>query len=314
VLTALAVGAVTVLPLPTPGWPPRGWLLVMCDVGQGDALVLATGPGQGVLVDAGPDPPAVDRCLGRLGVTRLPAVVLTHFHADHVDGLPGALRGRAVGELQVTGLAEPADGAARGGRWAAAAGVPVRVPAYGETGRTGAVTWQVRGPRRLTADSPNDASVVLLVETGGVRLLLTGDVEPAGQVALAREQVGPVDVLKVPHHGSRHQDLEWLASLRPRVALVSVGEGNDYGHPAPGLLDHLSGGGALVRRTDQHGDVALVVRDGELRVVSSGRRRGGPVRFGARPRSRRRPGARARSPSPSTGPAGAGGSSRRPGR
>jgi len=79
-----------------------------------------------------------------------------------------------------------------------------------------------------------------------------------------------VDVLKVPHHGSRHQDAEWLASLRARVALVSVGEDNDYGHPAPALLDLLSRNGALVRRTDLHGDVAVIVRGGELRVVSGG--------------------------------------------
>jgi competence protein ComEC len=244
--------------------------MVMCDVGQGDALVLASAPDQAVLVDAGPDPPAVDRCLRRLGVTRLPAVLLTHFHADHVDGLPGALRGRAVGELQVSGMAEPADGAERVGRWAAAAGVPVRVPTYGEVGRAGALSWRVSGPRRLVDGSPNDASVVLEVETAGVRLLLTGDVEPAGQAVLAGDVVGPVDVLKVPHHGSRHQDVEWLASLDARVALVSVGEDNDYGHPAAPLLETLRESGALVRRTDEHGDVAVVVRDGELRVVSSG--------------------------------------------
>ena len=270
VLTAVALGICVTVPLPRPGWPPEGWLLVMCDVGQGDALVLASGPGEAVVVDAGPDPPAVDRCLRRLRVTRVPAVLLTHFHADHVDGLPGVLAGRAVAELQVSGLAEPADGAARVERWAAAARIPVRVPAYGETGRTGELSWQVRWPRRVVAGSPNDASLVVLVETAGVRLLLTGDVEPPAQAVLAREGIGVVDVLKVPHHGSRHQDAAWLASLRPRVALVSSGEDNDYGHPAPEVLDALSGSGALVRRTDLHGDVALLVRDGELRVVSAG--------------------------------------------
>ena len=75
------------VPLPTPGWPAAGWVLAMCDVGQGDALVLRAGPGAGVVVDAGPDPAAVDRCLDRLDVERVPLVVLTHFHADHVDGL-----------------------------------------------------------------------------------------------------------------------------------------------------------------------------------------------------------------------------------
>ena len=144
------------------------------------------------------------------------------------------------------------------------------MPAYGEAGRTGDVSWQVRWPRRADVDSPNDASLVLLVEVAGVRLLLTGDVEPPAQAALAREGIGVVDVLKVPHHGSRYQDAAWLSSLRPRVALVSVGEDNDYGHPAPELLHALSRSGTLVRRTDRHGDVAVVVQDGELRVVSAG--------------------------------------------
>ncbi|UMG92933.1 ComEC/Rec2 family competence protein [Nocardioides sp. TF02-7] len=71
------------------GWPPDGWVLVACDVGQGDALALPAGPGAAVVVDAGPDADAVDGCLDRLGVRAVPLVVLTHFHADHVDGLEG---------------------------------------------------------------------------------------------------------------------------------------------------------------------------------------------------------------------------------
>ena len=79
----------------------------------------------------------------------------------------------------------------------------------------------------------NEASVVLLVEVGGLRMLLTGDVEPEGQAELARLLPGlHVDVLKMPHHGSAHQDEPWLLSLEPAVVLVSVGADNDYGHPA----------------------------------------------------------------------------------
>ncbi|MCZ9339770.1 MBL fold metallo-hydrolase, partial [Streptomyces sp. TRM76130] len=91
------------------GWPPPDWRLVLCDVGQGDALVLAAAAGTGVVVDAGPDPVLVDRCLRSLGITRVPLVVLTHFHADHVAGLPGVLRGRSVGAIETTGFAEPVD-------------------------------------------------------------------------------------------------------------------------------------------------------------------------------------------------------------
>ncbi len=95
----LLLVVVTVVGPPTPGWPPRGWVFAACDVGQGDALVLRAGDGTAVVVDAGPDPRAVDRCLRRLGVHRVPLLVLTHFHADHVDGLAGVLDHREVGDV-----------------------------------------------------------------------------------------------------------------------------------------------------------------------------------------------------------------------
>jgi len=101
----------------------------------------------------------------------------------------------------------------------------------------------------------------------GVRLLLTGDVEPEAQSALSRSLPGlAVDVLKIPHHGSRHQDLAWLTSLGARVAVASVGADNDYGHPAPETLDPLAQTGAAVYRTDRDGDVVVLVEDGRLRV------------------------------------------------
>jgi competence protein ComEC len=266
VMLAVAV----VRPLPGLGWPPDGWVLVMCDVGQGDAVVVATGGTEGVVVDAGPDPDLVDGCLRRLGINRVPVVLLTHFHADHVDGLPGVLRGRAVGEVQVTGLPEPSYGAHQVATWAGSAGVAVRVPAYGEEVEVGRVRWRVVGPRRLLPGNPNDASLVLLLEVRGVTVLLTGDAEPGAQAHLAREELGAVDVLKVPHHGSGFQDEAMLDAVDARVALVPVGEDNDYGHPNPDVLALLERDGAVIRRTDEHGDLAVVVDGGTLRVVSRG--------------------------------------------
>ncbi|MFE1955097.1 ComEC/Rec2 family competence protein [Streptomyces sp. NPDC059524] len=255
------------------GWPPPGWRLVMCDVGQGDALVLAAGPATGVVIDAGPDPLPVDRCLRSLGITRIPLVLLTHFHADHVAGLAGVLRGREVGAVETTGFGEPEDQAAFVRRVAARYGVPVGRAAAGERRRAGPLDWQVLWPPSGTAavpapvpDGPNDASVTLLVRTAGLRLLLLGDLEPAAQRALLRATGGAalsrVDVLKVAHHGSAYQDPGLLRTVAPRLALISVGADNTYGHPAPRTLAALRGQGATVLRTDRDGAVAVVGGDG----------------------------------------------------
>ena len=261
VLLVLAV----LVRVPTPGWPPDGWVLVACDVGQGDALVLNAGPHTGVVVDAGPDPRLVDACLDRLGVESVPLLVLTHFHADHVDGITGVYDGRSVGAVETTRLLDPPGGVAE----VEAVADPAPAP-YGTVQQVGDVTLQALWP---PPDSPtvgpgdgstaNEASVVLLAEVRGVRLLLTGDVEPEGQAVLARAYPGmTVDVLKVPHHGSRYQDEDWLLSLGARIAVTSVGADNDYGHPAPETLEPLAAAGTRVLRTDRDGDVA-VVEDGD---------------------------------------------------
>jgi competence protein ComEC len=282
VLTVL-VAAAFPLPAGTTGWPAPGWLLVACDVGQGDALVLSTGAGHGVLVDAGPDPAAVDGCLRRLGVRVLDLVVLTHFHADHVDGLPGALAGRAVTGVVTTIVDDPPAQARQVRAWAAAAGVPVRAAVAGERVVVGPVSWQVVWPARVIRDGsvPNNSSVVLAVRTGGLRLLLLGDVEPAAARAVARalaEQPGGAgaDVVKVAHHGSALQDPALMAATGARLALVSVGTGNDYGHPAPVTLRLLGSLGMRVARTDTGGDLAVVAHDGLPALATSGPR-GQPV-------------------------------------
>lgn len=291
-LLALAVVQPPPLTRVITGWPPPGWRLVMCDVGQGDAMVLAAGEGAGVVVDAGPDPQLVDHCLRALGITRIPLVVLTHFHADHVAGLPGVLRGRAVGAIEATGFEEPADQAAFVRRLAAARRVPVTSAAAGEQRRAGGLSWQVVWPppsppppsagsppgshpgvlpAHPAPEGPNDASVAMLVRSAGLRLLLLGDLEPPAQRALARspaaEALEGVDVLKVAHHGSAYQDPGLIHRAAPRLALISCGANNTYGHPAPGTVAALRAGGATVLRTDRDGALAVVGGGGELRVA-----------------------------------------------
>ena len=125
VALAVAVGAVPVRRLAS-GWPPAGAVVVACDVGQGDAIVLPDGDGSAVVVDAGPDPVPVDGCLRRLGVSTVTLLVLTHFHVDHIGGLSGVLRGRQVGGVVLPTFDEPATGRGRrSGRPPLAASVPV---------------------------------------------------------------------------------------------------------------------------------------------------------------------------------------------
>lgn len=273
----VALAAIAVLWMRPPdrvGWPPPDWVAVSCDVGQGDAMVIATGTSRAIVVDAGPEPAAVDACLGDLGVTHIDLLVLTHFHADHVEGTPGVIDGRQVDALWVSPLEEPVEQVERVRRWAQDAGLilqPVWAGASGVAPGEEGTAWRVLWPARIIREGsiPNNASVVLDVAVAGVRLLLLGDVEPAAQAAL-RGSRGPeaFDVVKVAHHGSRYQDprlAEWTAG---RIAVISVSADNDYGHPAEETLAAWESVSARVLRTDQHGDVAIVVREGTLGVVT----------------------------------------------
>jgi competence protein ComEC len=278
--TALVVAAALV-PTRALTWPPEGWRVVVCDVGQGDAIVLRSGPHRAVLVDAGPDPPLVDRCLSHLGVTTLDAVVLTHFHADHVDGLSGAVDGRTVVQLLVGPVREPAGSADEVDRVARAHGIPVAVLHAGDRLTIGEVDAAVWSPSRRIADGsvPNNASLVLAARTGDVDALLLGDVEREAAhdllLRLRREPSMAVaarsfEVVKTPHHGSANLDDELMATVAAPVGIISVGEDNDYGHPAPHHLDVLRRNGYAVYRTDQRGDVAVVERRGVV-TVETGR-------------------------------------------
>jgi competence protein ComEC len=257
------------------GWPPTGTVAVGCDVGQGDAFVLPTGPGAGLLVDAGPDVGAVDRCLDRLGIDALPLVLISHLDADHVGGLAGALGGRVVGVV-ATGTLSPADERARAfeSRVRAAGGErAVLVP--GDRRTVGGVTVEVLAPapgRATAAAEPNDLSLVVRVAVRGLTILFTGDLGSEAEARLAADGTDlRADVLKVPHHGSGDADPGFLAASGARVALISVGADNTYGHPTGRLLTWLAQAGMRVHRTDREGDLALVGKGDQWGVAARGR-------------------------------------------
>ncbi|WP_422646983.1 ComEC/Rec2 family competence protein [Actinoalloteichus caeruleus] len=260
-------GALMVVPARTafPGWPGPDWSFVACDVGQGDALVLATGePGRAVVVDAGPDLTGVGDCLRRLGVTRVPLVILSHLHADHVGGLDGVLAGRRVGAVALGPARSPTWAYEEVAAVAAGRGVSLVELRLGQRLRWSGLAIDVLGPLdgyvadETSGTEVNNASLVLLATTSVGRVLLTGDAELAAQSGLLGAGVDlAAPVLKVPHHGSRYTLPEFLARVAPRVAIISVGADNRYGHPSGQVIAELRALGATVVRTDLNGHLAV---------------------------------------------------------
>ncbi|MGQ7785828.1 ComEC/Rec2 family competence protein [Nesterenkonia sp. K-15-9-6] len=287
-LSAALLGslAAMVLPAPLEGLtvPPEDWTAAMCDVGQGDMLVVRTGPTAAAVVDAGEDPEAADRCLSSLGVGTVDMLFVTHEHRDHYGGVPGVVRGRDVGEVLHGGTADWAPH--HESELAEALGeVPVRRAEQGVVGHSGGaddvaeVQWQVWLAHQHHPE-PNDNSLVVLFELqdphaepqapGGsqdpLRLLATGDLEEdaARLAVLTGAMPEHVDVIKVAHHGAANGGTETIEHTSPRVALIGVGQDNTYGHPAPSILQALRTEGAAVYRTDLHGGVVLTLRGGAL--------------------------------------------------
>ncbi|MDX2057545.1 MAG: DNA internalization-related competence protein ComEC/Rec2 [Gemmatimonadales bacterium] len=246
------------------------------DVGQGDAVLLETGRGRWLLVDAGPVDGSRDAgrrvivpYLRRHGVRTLDAAVISHAHRDHFGGL-----GAVLGAVRVERIFDPAR--------------PAADREYAQLleriARQDIAWYPLRAGARLAVDEVridvvhpdsgwarwgddlNEDSAVLRITSGGFVALLTGDAGlPAEAVLAAR--VGAISLLKVGHHGSRGATgAEWLGRLRPKAAVISVGA-NNYGHPAPEALERLAAAGVAVWRTDQDGSVTVEVSDSTFRIA-----------------------------------------------
>ena len=253
-------------------WPGGDWQVANCDIGQGDSMVINLGNHQGIVIDVGPDPVAEDRCLKALGIKEIPLLILSHFHADHVAGLTGAIKNRAVGQVWVSVNSAPLIESAKA--QAALKGVEMIKAVRGMSARVGPLTIRVLWPtlsatsfEEMPGDGSqiNNSSIATLITSDAFSLFAGGDLEPPVQEILVKD-VGPVDIYKVCHHGSRYQDLAFMSALHPRISIISVGAGNTYGHPAVQTLQALARLGSEVLRTDIDGAIAVQVRNHQFTV------------------------------------------------
>lgn len=266
-VAVVLVGVVSLTARLADGWPPPGWWLVACDVGQGDGFIIREG-GRVIVVDTGPQGDAMNRCLDRLGVGHIDLLVLTHFHADHVGGLAEVLGGRAVGQVWVSLCTEPADTAAEA--LPLLKHLPVVVPAPGAVVPVGDMVVRVVWPQRVieAGSVPNNASVSFLLTSPRGSVAFLGDVEREAQSAILASADIDADIAKVPHHGSANFHPALPAAVSARLALVGVGHDNTFGHPSQEAIAAWQASGAQVLTTSDNGDIA-VVTDGSVVVRGS---------------------------------------------
>jgi competence protein ComEC len=256
--------------------------LTVLDVGQGDAILIEGQRGGRLLVDGGPDP-------GRLLVAldehlppwdrRIDVVVLSHPHEDHAAGLASLLGRYGVERVLEPGMIGPGPGYAALNAALAASGIGRGVLMTGDRLAVDDIELEVLWPDAGSVpEQPpdggtgiNNVSIVLLGQAAGHRFLLSGDIEEEIDPTLLARGLPAVEVLKVAHHGSRTSSTApVLAALRPRVAVISAGARNPYGHPAPATIERIEAGGARVLRTDTDGTVDIELRPGPIRVHAEG--------------------------------------------
>jgi competence protein ComEC len=253
-------------------WPVPNWVMVSCDVGQGDATVIRVGRNEAVVVDVGGDAKAIDRCLTDLHIKQIPVLLLTHFHADHVGGLEGAIVNREVGQIRVSPLNDPPSTTEFVNDVLARLNQKSTVMTYPERFVINGVSFTCIWPSELIlgqGSDANNASVAIAVEVDGISILLAGDIEPPVQEKIARDLPAiDFDVIKVAHHGSRYQSSDFASWANAEVAFISVGKDNDYGHPAPETISLYELTGSQVFRTDLGGDLAVSIQDSQIRVAT----------------------------------------------
>ena len=236
------------------------------DVGQGDSALFVFN-NKTILIDAG-ETDMGDRVVGdlnRLGVTRIDLLVATHPHSDHIGGMQRVLAAFPVGRVLDTGLPHPSSPYENFLETIDRKGIPYTVA---EQGQIIDIDPSLRilvlsPPAQRFGDDPNTNSIVLRISYGTIDFLMTGDAGGEAEDALVKSGYSlDAEILKVGHHGSEYSTSKaFLTRVHPEVGIISVGEGNPYGHPHQPTLDALSAAGVLVYRTDQ---------DGTIRIQSDG--------------------------------------------
>jgi competence protein ComEC len=250
-----------------PDTPPVGLRISVLDVGQGDAILLQSRSAAPVLVDGGPPGDGLAAKLRAAGVERLGMAIVTHDQADHAGGIRDLLGALPIDRVLFARLRRAT--LARIG----AAGIATRRLAAGAELREGGLRLDVLWPpRELLAEprpgeDPNALAIVVLARWRRFSMLLTADAEAEATPL----DPGPIDVLKVAHHGSDDAGLGALLDrIRPRLAVISVGAGNPFGHPTTATLATLARHGVRTLRTDRDGAVVIEVRGDRFGVSAAG--------------------------------------------
>jgi competence protein ComEC len=247
--------------------PVAGLRVSVLDVGQGDAILLQPAHAPAVLVDGGPPGDDLVAKLHSAGVERLGVAVVTHEQSDHAGGIEEALGRMPIARLAYARLSRHLRGEA------VADGAEPNRLAEGASLRSGQLRVEVLWPppallaAPLDGADPNSQALVLLARWRTFSILLTADAE-AGEVPI---DPGTVDVLKVAHHGSEDAGLDALLDrIRPKLALISVGADNSYGHPTAATLAALAAHRVPILRTDRDGTIVLDVRRSTFEVEPDG--------------------------------------------
>jgi len=228
------------------------------DVGQGDSILLQAG-GSVVLIDAAEKSKAatITDYLKHLNISVIDLFISTHPHADHIGGAVEVLKNFAVKRIIDSGKSHTSQTYLEYLKYIDDKDIPFEVVDFQQIELSPDVTLRVIGPIKEYS-SLNDSSVIANVSFGVQTILLTGDMEHAAEEDLAAVADVSATILKVGHHGSRTSSTaDFLALVQPQVALISVGEGNTYGHPTEEALGRLTDLGATIYRTDIHGTIKL---------------------------------------------------------